>query len=79
MDNRRRRCPIRMDAYGGVSEAPDDAYRAVQNGDIPREKQLKLQIGGDLIAADESVDGRGIGLRIHERLTTRPRRHGSLG
>ncbi len=34
---------------------------------------------GDLMAADESFDGRGIGLRIHERLTTRSRRHGGLG
>jgi len=37
------------------------------------------QDGGDLIAADESLDARGIGYCVPEQFTARTRRHGSLG
>jgi len=53
--------------------------RKKQSNRLPHEIQLKPQIGGDLIAADESFDACRISCRLQESGAAGAGHHGRLG
>ena len=54
-------------------------FRKKQSNRLPHEIQLKPQIGGDLIAADESFDASRVGCRLQESGTAGTGHYRRLG